>query len=278
MSKYYYLITGLPALSLEDNKLTYSVADFKKELYPSLSAKDKKIVDLFYLRYDNANLLKLLKDKEAVIDPRGLYTAEELVELIEQVKAGDAPGKDMPPYLSAFVSYCFHSSSEDGTLQENRLAALYYAYAMRCANRFVASWFAFNLTLNNALVALTARKYKMEVAPLIVGDMEMCEAFRTSNARDFGLGTEFDKMETLLKMAETGNLVEREKRLDQMRWEWIEEETFFDYFTIERLFAFLLQLDMIERWISLDKEKGSRLFRSLIAALKDEVRIPAEFR
>lgn len=35
---------------------------------------------------------------------------------------------------------------------------------------------------------------------------------------------------------------------------------------------------MIERWISLDKEKGSQLFRSIIAALKDEVRIPAEFR
>ena len=34
------------------------------------------------------------------------------------------------------------------------------------------------------------------------------------------------------------------------------------------LFVFLLQLEMIERWISLDKEKGSQLFR-IIAALKD---------
>ena len=39
----------------------------------------------------------------------------------------------------------------------------------------------------------------------------------------------------------------------------MEETTFFDYFTVERLFVFLLQLEMIERWISLDKEKGSQL-------------------
>jgi len=53
---------------------------------------------------------------------------------------------------------------------------------------------------------------------------------------------------------------------------------FFDYFTIERIFAFLLKLEMIERWISLDKERGNQLFRSIIESLKNEVQIPAEFR
>ena len=28
-SKYYYLVAGLPELSLEDSKLSYTVADFK---------------------------------------------------------------------------------------------------------------------------------------------------------------------------------------------------------------------------------------------------------
>ena len=58
----------------------------------------------------------------------------------------------------------------------------------------------------------------------------------------------------------------------------IEDATFFDYFTIERIFAFLLKLEMIERWISLDKERGNQLFRSIIESLKNEVQIPAEFR
>ena len=63
-SKYYYLLACLPELSLEDSKLSYTVADFKTEIYDGLSASDQKLIDLFYLKFDNANVLKLLKDKK----------------------------------------------------------------------------------------------------------------------------------------------------------------------------------------------------------------------
>jgi hypothetical protein len=58
----------------------------------------------------------------------------------------------------------------------------------------------------------------------------------------------------------------------------MEDNTFFNYFTIEKIFVFLMKLEMIERWVSLDKEKGNELFRQLIDQLKDEVQIPQEFR
>ena len=280
MSKYYYyLVAGLPELTLEDSKLSYTVADFKTELYPDLSDEDKKLIDLFYLKFDNANVLKLLKDKDAAIDPRGIYSAEELTEFISLLKDGDEVADAMfPSYLSTFISEYFNTPAEDEFLHEDRLAALYYDYAMKCRNKFVSSWFEFNLTMNNILVALIARKFKMDIAPLIVGDTEVCEALRTSGARDFGLTGEVDFLDQLVKISETEELVEREKKIDQLRWNWMEEATFFNYFTIERLFVFLLQLEMIGRWISLDKEKGNQLFRSIIATLKNEVQIPAEFR
>ena len=272
MSKYYYyLVAGLPELTLEDSKLSYTVADFKAELYPDLSDEDRRLIDLFYLKFDNANVLKLLKDKDAAIDSRGNYSAEELAEFISSLKDGDEVADAVfPSYLSTFISEYFNTPAEDDFLHEDRLAALYYAYAMKCRNKFVSSWFAFNLTMNNVLVALTARKFKMDIAPLIVGDTEVCEALRTSGARDFGLTGEVDFLDQLVKISETEELVEREKKIDQLRWNWMEEATFFNYFTVERLFVFLLQLEMIERWISLDKEKGNQLFRSIIATLKDE--------
>lgn len=279
MGKYYYLVAGLPKLALEDNKLSYTVADFKEDIYPALTVADKKLVSLFFLQYDNANVLKLLKDKEAAIDGRGVFSAEELNEYILRLKEGDRIENSIfPAYLSAFISEYFTNPVEENFLLENRLAALYYAYAMECKNKFVSSWFAFNLTVNNILVALAARKYKMELSSVIVGDTEVCEALRTSNARDFGLTGEVDCMEQLMKISEISELVEREKKIDQLRWNWMEEATFFDYFTIERLFVFLLQLDMVERWMVLDKEKGNLLFRNIIATLKDEVQIPAEFK
>ena len=58
----------------------------------------------------------------------------------------------------------------------------------------------------------------------------------------------------------------------------MEDAVFFNYFTVERIFVFLLKLEMIDRWISMDKEKGSELFRQIIDKLKDEIQIPAEFR
>lgn len=279
MNNYYYLVAGLPELTLEDSKLSYTVADFKTELYPALSEEDKKLVDLFYLKFDNANVLSLLKDKDAVLDARGIYTAEQLADYIARLKDGDeVPDSVFPAYLSSFITEYFASPAEEGFLHEDRLAALYYAYAMKCGNKFVSSWFAFNLTVNNVLVALSARKFKMDIAPLIVGDTEVCEALRTSNARDFGLAAEVDFLEQLVKISETEELVEREKKLDQLRWDWMEAATFFNYFSVERLFVFLLQIEMIERWISLDKEKGNQLFRNIIDGLKNEVQIPAEFR
>jgi hypothetical protein len=58
----------------------------------------------------------------------------------------------------------------------------------------------------------------------------------------------------------------------------MEDNTFFNYFTIEKIFVFLMKLEMIERWVSLDKDKGNELFRQLIGKLKDEVQIPQGFR
>lgn len=279
MSKYYYLVAGLPELNLEDSKLSYTVADFKTEIYPGLSSSDQKLIDLFYLKFDNTNVLALLNDKDAVLDSRGNFSQEELSDYMAVIKEGGEVSPQLfPIYLSTFITDYFSASSEDVVLLEDHLAALYYDYAMKCGNAFVSSWFEFNLVINNILVAFTARKYKWDIAQNIVGNTEICEALRTSGARDFGLLGEVEYLDQLVKISEIPELVEREKKIDMLRWNWMEDAIFFDYFTVERIFAFLLKLEMIERWILLDKEKGNQLFRSIIESLKNEVQIPAEFR
>ena len=278
MSSYYYLVAGLPDLSLDDAKLSCTLSDFKSEIYPALSEKDRKLVDLLFLRFDNKDLLRLLADKEAVAEGKGLFSDDDLRALIQAVRDGDKIDARYPSYMAEFIE-------RYATLQENEkfqiqdlLTSMFYAYAMKCGNTFLASWFKFNLNLNNVLSALTAHKYKMEVAEYIVGEGEVSSQLRTSNARDFGLSAEMDYWESLVRISETENLLDREKKIDQLKWKWLEEESFFHYFTIERLLVFLLQLEMIERWILLDKEKGSELFRQMIQNLKNEVQIPEEFR
>lgn len=278
MSTYYCLVAGLPDISLDDGKLSYSVSDFKAELYPDLSAQDRKLIDLFYLKFDNTAILKLLKNKDAVIEDKGNFSAEELLQLIEAVREGDTPDKKYPSYLVNFVSQYLQLLQDELYRADDLLAALYYSYGMSSNNAFIASWFEFNLNLNNILAALAARKYKMEVSSVIVGATSICEQLRTSNARDFGLNETLEYFEALQRIADIEELVEREKKVDMLKWKWLEDESFFHYFTIERIFVFLMQLEMIERWISLDKEKGNELFRKMIQDLKNEVQIPEEFR
>lgn len=278
MSAYYYLVAGLPDISLEDGKLSYTISDFRAESYGDLSAKDQALIDLFYLKYDHADLLSLLKDKDAVTQGKGNFSSEDLLQLIASVKEGEKPDAKFPSYLYDFIAQYLALPADELYKAENLLASAYYAYAMKPKNPFIASWFEFNLNINNILAAFAARKYKMNVAEVIVGDTEVCEMLRTSNARDFGLSETLDYFEPLQRLVETDDLVEREKKVDQLKWKWLEDASFFHYFTVERLFVFLLQLEMIERWVLLDKEKGSELFRQMIQNLKDEVQIPEEFR
>ncbi|MGL5958211.1 MAG: DUF2764 family protein [Phocaeicola sp.] len=278
MMTYYCLVAGLPDLTLEDGKLSYTVASFKTEIYPELSVEDKKIVDIFYLKYDHADLLKLLKNKEAVTASEGNFSSEELLSLIGAVRENETPDNKFPSYLIKFIEAYSLLPAEELYKAEDLLASYYYAYAMQSTNKFISSWYEFNLNLNNLLSAWSARKYHMEVAPVVVGESEVSEMIRTSNARDFGLSDSLDFFESILRISEVEDLIEREKKIDLLKWEWMEDETFFNYFTVERLFVFLVRLEMIERWISMDAEKGSERFREIINQLKSDVQIPEEFR
>ena len=275
---YYYLIAGLPELSLDDSKLGISVREFRELYYPELADDDRVLLDLIYLSYDNANLLALMKDKEATIAEGGLYTSEELLGIIEAARAEETPDRRYPRYMYEFVAQVENEeNAAEGIFPEDRLAQLYYAHAMSQGNVFVERWFAFNLDLNNFLTAITARRYNLDVKPLIVGDNEVAKALRTSNSRDFGLTGVMDGFEEVMRISEIDNLVERERKLDVLKWEWMEENSFFDYFTVERLFAFLVKIQIIERWITLDAEAGGEMLRGMIRQLKDEVKVPQEF-
>ena len=279
MTNYYCLVTGLPELSLEDGKLSYTVANFKTEIYPELSKSDKKLIDLFYLKFDNQNLLALLKDKEAVVDTSlGNFSAEELLGVIASFKEETAPDKKFPSYFYEFAELYLNTPEEERFGLEDKLHGFYFHYAMKCGNKFVSEWFELNLNVNNILAAMAARKYKMDVAKVSVGTNMVAEALRNSNARDFGLADDLEYFEQLTRINDTVDLVEREKKIDLLKWNWMDDNTFFNYFTIERIFVFLTKLEMIERWVSLDKEKGNEMFRKLIDQLKDEVQIPQEFR
>ena len=108
----------------------------------------------------------------------------------------------------------------------------------------------------------------MSVADAVVGEGEVADALRTSGARDFGLTGTVEYLEALQRMSENSMLQERERQLDDMRWKWLDDNSVFNYFSVEKLFGFLIKLSIIERWMALDAEAGMKRYNEMIAALK----------
>ena len=267
--KYYALVAGLSDLSVEEQKLPYSLESFRDEIYGYLSKKDRGLIDLFFLKFDNKNLLAFLRDKEAVFDSRGRYSKSDFTDLLTLFRETDGlKDKRFPPYFFSFLEYYFQEDGAHKISHEDFLSALYYDFALASSNVFVRDWFELNLNVNNLLVALSCRKYKMPTSDFIVGKGDIAKALRTSSARDFGLSGAFDEFDEVVSISELANLMDRERSLDLLKWQWIEEHVFFHYFTVERLFAHLLMLDMLERWSLLDKECGRETFRNMIATMK----------
>jgi hypothetical protein len=269
MSNYYCQVAGLPDVAFDGSKAAYTVERFRDELYPALSARDAKCVDLLFLSIDNANILNVLKSgEEAKIQQVGCYSKEELMEIIASAKDGDSPRSDVPSYLYRFFDYYFANESNENIIWNDVLSAYYYDYATASPNSFVAAWFAFNRNVNNILVAFTARKYRMNIADVVIGDDEVAEALRTSSARDFELTGALDYFEAVQRMSENAKLQEREHQLDELRWRWLDDNSVFNYFTVERLFVFLQKLIIVERWASLDVDEGMKRYNEMIAELK----------
>lgn len=280
MGNYYYLIAGLADISLDDSKAPASAESLRTELYDALDAADRKVMDMLLMENDCRNLISMLRDGSVAADaPLGLLSAERMEELVAQVKADEAPSKDIPGFMYTFVQEWLNDSwREHAAFAEDRLWSLFYEYAMGSGNEFVRKWYEFNLDLNNILSAITARTYGLDMQKVIVGSNATAQALRTSGARDWGLSQELDFFDDVVRLIDEDDLAQRERKTDQLRWRWLEDNTFFDYFTVERLFSYMVRLGMVERWTTLDKEKGQQLFRQLIGELKEQTEVPSEFR
>lgn len=268
MSEYYCLVAGLPDVVFDGSKAGYSVEKFREDIMPELSPEDARIVNLSFYKFDNANILLLLRQgAEIELETYGCFTKEQLLDIISLAKEGDARDKSVPAYMYDFLDFYFENI-EQNMFWDDILSAYYYNYAVAVPNCFVARWFEFNRNVNNILVALLARKYKLSVAECVVGDDEITEAIRTSGARDFGLTGTVDYLDDVVRLSENDKLQERERQLDDMRLKWLDNNSVFNYFTVERLFVFLETLIVVERWAKLDADTGMQRYKEIIEELK----------
>jgi len=151
----------------------------------------------------------------------------------------------------------------------------FYLQTAKSKNRFIREFFLLDVHLRNLQAGVAARKTGQDPDAYLVGNDEITEAIKTSKAIDFGL--EIEDMQRIMTILEIPGILEREERLDLFRWEKINEITFFQYFNMDVVLAFVMKAFLIHRWIQLDKERGNAMFKQLLKecrGVSEYTRIP----
>lgn len=268
---YYYLVAGLPDIILDQKKLIFTIDAFKNEMQYHLHPNDYKLVELLFLPVDNRNLLNIVLKKGKPFEERGKYMLEELEQDFKE------PG-NTEKYIQNFIT-AFKSDTPvfEKLSWEDQLTWLYYDYVRNCENEFLRKWFDFDLNLKNIVAGINVRKHKLNGEKIYIGDSFIVQAVKKSTLKDFGLSNDFEYMEKLLIIQENENFLEREKAMDILRWNFLDEQNTFNYFSIEVLLAYIIKLNIIERWLVLDKETGESMFRKLLNDLEKSYEFPKEF-
>lgn len=277
---YHCLIAGLPDLIPDDKKRYFSSAELRDYLQDELRPADFELVKLYYLPFDHENLLNLLfVDEEFQWDERGNYSRKAFEQLADKKQLENVNFSLFPPYFRRFV-LLFH----DEEVQFTRAGAMkfltedWYKFIFGSKNEFVKTFGEYKRNIVNIMLALNGRKHNIPFEDAIIGNDEIARMLKTNRSRDFGLtDDEFNDIENILQLYEIENLLERELKLDNYTWQFIDEITFFNYFTIERILGFVQKLFIAERWLELDKEKGQHIFKKLLEELESNFEFPEEF-
>jgi len=278
--QYYYLVAGLPDIFFEDKKIPVTLSSFRQYLMEHLNNEDLQNLLLYFWRYDNENILTRLRQEDKPLNDLGNLSTESIDELFSTVKesSADEAMKIAPGYLYRFIeAYRNEEPLFDNKSWDLQLSELYYQHLTTVSNSFIKNWFEFEYKLNNILTALNCRYNGMDVENQLIGSGELNAKLIKSSARDFGISDEIDHLEDILKAWEEPDILEQEKKIDRLKWDILEEESFFHYFTIEKIFTFLIKLSIAERWISLDKDTGLELFKELLNSMETSYEFPEEF-
>lgn len=134
--------------------------------------------------------------------------------------------------------------------QDSELNPDFYTQALEHPQAFIRDYFRFDLSLRNAKVRYLNQALGRPLETDVITLTEEEEEFEEKAA-----------VETALSQ---GDLLSREKDLDQIAWDKIGSLETFHYFDLTAVLAYVAKLHIVDRWLILDEAKGRELFKQLV--------------
>lgn len=128
----------------------------------------------------------------------------------------------------------------------------FYLRALSHRDRFLREYFRFDLNVRNAKVEYLNRE---------LGRAAGTDIFLTDE-------NGFEEEARLGAVLGSGDILSREKGIDELMWEKIESLTTFDYFDIDAILGFIAKLNIAMRWNRLDPETGREMFSRIVKEVR----------
>ncbi|HNW99745.1 MAG TPA: DUF2764 family protein [Candidatus Cloacimonadota bacterium] len=269
--EYYYYVAGLPSISIEDAKPARDLDAFRQDMKYHIHEDDYELVELLFLPDDRDNLLSLALNLHKPWKNQGNYPPFVLEDEIKDPQI-------LPEFMKRFLSAVKEEIPIYPELSwENQLTTLFYEHVLSSPNAFIREWFEFERNINNLQTALYCRKNGIPHEKEIVGFDEVSNIIRLSNATDFGVSHMFPYLDKLFQIFENPDIMERERLVDQLKWNWIDDRNFFHYFDMDIILGYLAKVMIAERWQKLKPELGKDKFQSILDELEDSFQFSEDF-
>jgi hypothetical protein len=146
---------------------------------------------------------------------------------------------------------------------KDRIGPDFYKEAISHRLEFIREFFLFDLNVRNQKV-----RYLNQA---LGRDAEKDVLSLRDNSEDPGLepeAPEFKESARLQQILEGNDILARERGIDDLYWEKIDEITLFNYLDFDKILGIIVKMHIIRRWLILDEETGRAMFKKLV----DQVR------
>ena len=140
----------------------------------------------------------------------------------------------------------------------------FYKEALAHRIGFIREFFQFDLNVRNQKVRYLNHALGRDADKDIL-------SMRDPEAEETGLEPEepeFNESARLQSILEGNDILSRERGIDDLYWDKIDELTLFDYLNFDKILGVMAKMMIIRRWLILDEETGRAMFKKLV----DEVR------
>ena len=193
------------------------------------------------------------------------YIVASLPDITTGWKFGEKGPQD---YIEEIVSLCSEKDNEligflmSGYLDEN-LNAEFYSKALTHKDSFISEFFRFDLNVRNAKVKYLNKALERPAEQDVLTFPEDAPQAVLDAAE-----AEFEEAGELESVLNAGDILSRERGIDDLMWEKISNLTTFNYFDTDAILGFIAKQNIVARWYKLDEQTGREMFKRLV----DEVR------